>query len=399
MRVARWIVVVLGIVGLVAFAGAVFFVRGAATKRWSAAVERQRTVVERLRADDGKREPLAGRTRTGNAWEDYEPAFAALAALSDAEAAQPSGLIRTAVLRVRDGAGRPSAAQAFDPASPKEPAYQGAIRAVTALAGSARDRREAGDPEASLNASADALQVAADVGRIPRHAALMAAVGPLANPGLDELKDLAADSRTPSASLARIWQVALGFERQLPSSARAFSGEHAVFVEGCRRFLDGPAAERGSRWAIRRFAFSWRLHAAFLADNWNAIAEDAGWRESAEWANVAAPHVPAGGDPNFAAQAALPIAVPSWPAAERRVREARARLRLVQAAIVERLGRDPSGPEWPVDPFTLRPIHRRVGEGTVVFWSEWIDGDQAGVGSWRPEAAGAPQDMVLELRR
>ncbi len=395
MKRVMVVVVVLALVaGGVGLVVAGLAIRGRAAARWAAVLERQRTALARLGEGDGSRPPLAGVARPGNAWDDYTAAFATL----ETEPDRPTPVTRMALQRVRDGAVRARAWYGFDPAASQEPTYRGAIRAATMLGALARERREAGDAEGALDAVADGLQVAADVGRIPRHAPLMAAVGPMADPSLDALRDVVVDSRTSSATLARARQLALDADRQLPSSARAFTGESVVFVEGCRRFLADPTAPRPSRWALRRFSFSWRLHLAFLADNWAAIAENAGWRETSDWASLAAPGAaPAGSDPDFVTQSTVPMAVPSWQAAERRVREARARLRLVAAAASERLGRGPGSPDWPADPFTLQPIHRRA-DGAVVLWSTWTDGDQGGKGSWRPEATGTPQDIVLELQ-
>ena len=72
-----------------------------------------------------------------------------------------------------------------------------------------------------------------------------------------------------------------------------------------------------------------------------------------------------------------------------------ARLRLLVAAGRYRAGL-PSGPDDPMDPFTLAPIQSRTAGGKVRFWSVRDDGDQLGAGVWLPED-NTPADIVIEV--
>ena len=75
----------------------------------------------------------------------------------------------------------------------------------------------------------------------------------------------------------------------------------------------------------------------------------------------------------------------------------RARLRVVTAAAMARAGGTQDSPEWPVDPFSLKPIGMRVAGASVVVWSVAFDGDQGGRGSFLLE--NREGDLVVAVPR
>lgn len=64
------------------------------------------------------------------------------------------------------------------------------------------------------------------------------------------------------------------------------------------------------------------------------------------------------------------------------IRRVRARCRLLRAAVQIRSGLAPTNPDWPVDPFSLKPIGYRTVGDRIVLWSEGQYGDQGGIGEW-----------------
>ena len=74
-------------------------------------------------------------------------------------------------------------------------------------------------------------------------------------------------------------------------------------------------------------------------------------------------------------------------------RRVRARSSLLRAAVQLRLGQAPLGPDWPTDPFSLKPIGYRTVGKRIVLWSEADYGDQGGIGEW--EEVWGRCDLVL----
>lgn len=387
-----------------------------ASRRWADLIARHQALAERLRSDPGTRDPLLGPALPGSAWEGYGLALARLRTLPEDDA-------RVVELTVAGTSAPDEAARARQvvaahgetlrllcEASRRERApcgmdlsgalpfdFRPARRAAFLVLLSSRERRAGGDHDGGLDDLAALLQMGADMGRVPTNPTFHFAVLVYLDEGVAALRDVVLDPRTPLAPIERIVSLTADLDRQFPSSVRVFEGEYSLLNERCIRLL-GPAARAGlrKRLEIWRSGFSWRLHLAYLSENWGRVVEEARRRQPMGWGSLDSTPALPGGDPKFVSRSAVPIVVPDWQETERVARECLARLRLVRAVALERLGGGRGGPPWPMDPFTLGPLGRKVDGAATILWSAWTDGDDGGKGSWKPEGKGL--DLVLELR-
>lgn len=420
-----WLWLPLGCLGFVAaiFLLGALVVSGRARSRWKEFQGKHSQLAARVTSRPAEREPLEPPSTPGNAWEAWSAAASRITAIPAAErsaiddflAGKAAGEVEKRALAALDA--HASDLEALRAAA-HVGAYQDGLRwedgwaaelawlapdrqAARVLAASARRRRLAGDLTGAVDEVATMLQMGLDAGStgpvvcflvggaILRMAALQAA-DLLAEPGLDAAR---------AARLERLFTLADARLRPLDEVLEADSyllnTTLVALAEG-----RGPAGDiglpSGARLLAWRHGFSWRIVAADvhdLCENMTRRSRElsvAPWSEA--WPGYQEMEAKIADDPF------LGLLFTACGSVDRGTRSTRARLRLVAAGAHERATGAP--PEAaPVDPFTMRPLHRREDPGGATWWSEWLDGDQGGTGSFVDDPSGTPADIVLPVKR
>jgi hypothetical protein len=400
--------VILGVVGtvLLAATGGCLSCSIGAGSAWKEFVPAQEARVERAIARQGERAPLIGPSRSGNAFDGYDRVASDLKGRPGVlkDGAQEQWL--TAMMQAADASARLRDAARCDRAeydfdwsrgmTANTPGLLGTQYAANALVLAARFRRQAGNVDGAIDDLGACLQMGTDVSRVPTLICGMIGVA-ICRVAQDELRQVVRDRRATSAQLTRVRKLLEDFETRFPSASEMLDSEAAVSMQSFRDAAEGrssavvpPLALRVMAW---KHGFSSKGLVAESSREFERVVESVGRMEALD--RVAAKSLADQSQAeakqgNYLSRLALPGLV----AVERTVREVRARNALLRAAIVVREGR--TSRDWPLDPFTLKPIgYRDEGEWSVI-WSAGRDGPDTGTGLWRVQNG---SDIVLRVRK
>lgn len=419
-----WLWLPLGCLGFFAaiFLLGALVVSGRARSRWKEFQAKHSALAARVTARPAEREPLEPPSTPGNAWEAWSAAASRLTAMASEEkaaidefaAGKAKGEVEKKALAALD-------AHAADLEALRAAAHVGAYQdglkwddgwaaelgwlapdrqAARVLAASARRRRLAGDFAGAVDEVATMAQMGLDAGStgpvichlvgcaILRMAALQAA-DLLVEPGLEA---------TQAGRLERLFTLADARMRPLDELLEADSYLLNTTLVGLAEGRSPPGEigfPSGARLLAWRHGFSWRIAAADvhdLCETMTARSRELSrlpWSEA--WPGYQELEAKIAGDPF------LGLLFTACGSVDRGTRSTHARLRLVAAAAHERATGMPG--TVPEDPFTIRPLHRRDDPDGATWWSEWLDGDQGGSGSFADDPSAAPADIVLPVKR
>jgi hypothetical protein len=411
-----WVLAVLGGTLAAAVTSTVACVDRVASARFAEFERRQAARIAAFEAETGGREPLLGPPRPGNAWDEYAPAVAAIKARPEEERTAVAEFVDArpgtdpakayaaveaaagALDRLRDGARCGRARYSIDAKlgmSATLPSLVDLQRAGQLLAVSARRRREADDIDGAIDDHAALLQFGTDIGQVPSLICAMIAVAVL-RLGQNEMKELVADPRLSAGALERLDRLLEAADRRLPEFATTLSGEHLLMAQSLR----AAAAAGGHpdlpslRLLAWRKMFSARILVAESSDHYEAMIDAARQSETLEIGEANRMLQQVHLEILEAGNPLTRMLVPGVGRLASSFREARARLRVLRAAVMTRRGQGPGSPGWPVDPFTMRPVDRRDEPAAIKLISAWRDGVAGGTGQWDAKDR---DDLVLEL--
>ncbi len=389
------------------------------SQKWSAFRKRHDERLARAKAAGGAREPLTGPALPGNAWDDYAPALARLK-----ESRRPRGLA-TQALQKPDDAEKNAAAREYL-AESAEPL--GAIRlgvkrgsslfpmkwdlgmqaelpgllalqeAASLLAYSARERAAKGDVDGALDDVSAAVQLGIDTVRAPTLISAMIGAA-LIKMGVDEAVRLVARPDLKPEQAARLYRMMAAADALYPGFHAVLETETAVAHQTLLRLEAGGDPNDASR--EQRDPALGRWSVWFLvgqgAEAWNEFADaplqgdKLAYPEAEKFYQETVDRLVDTWNP------IVKSALPGLVSCDRSLRERRVHLRLVAAAALLRLGKGTADPEWPIDPFTLKPLLLQEADGVRRIRSLGRDGLENAKGSWSPTSK--DEDPVLEIAK
>ncbi len=411
-----WIGVIVLSIGVVA-AGLIAAVESAADKAWSEFLRDQAARRAAFDAELGDRPPVAVMPSPGNAWTGYTPALEKLIAipegdrrvLEEAAAAPAPPEVRARGIALLPAA-EPHlatiriAARAAVAKLPLDvekgwnvrmPHIAQARFASRVLALSASARLEAGNVDGALDESEVALQLASDTMHVPAVVSGLIGASCIAQ-ALDVVKEIAVSPGATPSQLARIEGMLRRIDERLVTVPRLLETERLFLGQTLILFVEkgedpGVGPLRLRSW---RSLFSFRLMAAETMHHMDRLIDAAREAEPLEWPRVQSKLDGITNELTASHNPLTAITLISATGIARGLRECRARLRVLLAAVLIRRGDRPPSAAWPVDPFPLVPIGHADAVTHWRVWSSWHDGIPSPNGSWSP---GSGEDLRLDV--
>ncbi|MCE9581442.1 MAG: hypothetical protein K8T20_02880 [Planctomycetes bacterium] len=381
-------------------------VSGRASSRWKEFLPRAAELKRRIVERDPRREPLEGPATPGDAWQSYVDATGKLRRMTQDEqrAIEEATYSRaTPEMEAKGFAVLDTYAKEIEALrlAARQGSYRAQIdwadgfnakldwlstfrQASRYLALSARRRRLQGDLDGAIDDVSAVLQLGIDCGH--SGALICWMVGGFSiRLGAFQARDILEEAALTEAQAERVEKLAAGAEAGMASLAEALDGERLVLDETCKALAEGRAklsdfgADNGLRLLAWRQGFSFRIVAAEVDDACLRLSTESARVAGRPWPEAAAAY--AGLQETWDSTSVMHLLMPAPQIIDRSSRAVTARLRLLQAFAHERRTGLPMDP-MPTDPFTLRPLHRLVTPGGVLWWSEWTDDDDGGKGKF-----------------